>query len=397
MKACIRRGANQIGGSAVELESQGARIIIDLGLPLDAEVNTPDLLPVIAGLNPKTDDLLGLVVSHPHQDHSALGFHIDPAIPVYMGAAASRIMKVPVEFNLPNAFAFENVREMEGFKHFTLGPFKITPYPVDHSAYDAYALMIEADERRVFYSGDFRAHGRTSKRVEHLLENPPCNVDVLMMEGTSMGRSEEAFESETDLEAKFTDAFREAKGLVVVQTSSQNIDRVVTVYRACKRTKRTLVMSGYTGRIMMVTENENLPNFRWPDVRKFADNHDKSHHVTVEDIAASPNKYVVILINKITSALESCGMLGGALLIYSMSKGYKEKHKTLRAKFAEVIDDGFHTSGHADIPTLKRLVEAIEPKRLIPIHTFEPERFEKLFANEKTKVEIHPDNETFKV
>ena len=46
MKACIRRGANQIRGSSVEIIADNQqRLIIDIGLPLDAEENTQDLLP----------------------------------------------------------------------------------------------------------------------------------------------------------------------------------------------------------------------------------------------------------------------------------------------------------------------------------------------------------------
>ena len=44
-----------------------------------------------------------------------------------------------------------------------IGPFRVTPYLVDHSAFDAYALLVEADGKRVFYSGDFRGHGRKRK------------------------------------------------------------------------------------------------------------------------------------------------------------------------------------------------------------------------------------------
>ena len=74
MKACIRRGANQIGGSAVEIIADNQqRLIIDIGLPLDAEENTQDLLPQIDGLKHKTPDLLGILISHPHQDHYSLG------------------------------------------------------------------------------------------------------------------------------------------------------------------------------------------------------------------------------------------------------------------------------------------------------------------------------------
>ncbi len=50
MKICIHRGSHQIGGSCVEIEHEGTRILIDFGLPLDADVASPDLLPPVMGL-----------------------------------------------------------------------------------------------------------------------------------------------------------------------------------------------------------------------------------------------------------------------------------------------------------------------------------------------------------
>lgn len=55
-----------------------------------------------------------------------------------------------------------------------------------------------------------------------------------------------------------------------------------------------------------------------------------------------------------------------------------------------------HTSGHADIPTLRELVAAIRPHVLVPIHTFFPDRFIELFG-EFAKTEIHKDNQEFEV
>ena len=70
-----------------------------------------------------------------------------------------------------------------------LGRFTVTPYLVDHSAFDAYALLVEADRRRLFYSGDLRSHGRKQRTMERLFRSPPTDVDVLLMEGTTVGRS----------------------------------------------------------------------------------------------------------------------------------------------------------------------------------------------------------------
>ena len=222
MKACIRRGASQISGSAVELTSNaGERLIIDLGLPLDAEENTADLLPQISGLKNKTDDLLDILISHPHQDHYALGLHIDKAIPVYMGKATAAIMNVSARHNLPDAFIFENITAFESQKPFYIGSFKVTPYLVDHSAYDAYAFLIEADDRRLFYSGDFRSHGRKGKLFDAIVKNPPQNIDVLLMEGSCLGREKsEHYETEASLENKFLDVFKTTQGICLIQTSS---------------------------------------------------------------------------------------------------------------------------------------------------------------------------------
>lgn len=51
MHVCIHRGSNQIGGNCVKVESHGQRLLIDLGLPLDAEKNSSQYLPEISGLD----------------------------------------------------------------------------------------------------------------------------------------------------------------------------------------------------------------------------------------------------------------------------------------------------------------------------------------------------------
>ena len=60
-----------------------------------------------------------------------------------------------------------------GFLHhrrsFELGPFSITSYLNDHSAFDAYSMLVEADGRRLFYSADLQAHGRKAGIFEEFL------------------------------------------------------------------------------------------------------------------------------------------------------------------------------------------------------------------------------------
>ena len=158
MQVCIHRGTHQIGGTCVEIETQGKRIILDIGLPLDAELaDTP--LPPSSGLTRHDPSLLGVFVSHPHIDHYGLIPKVLAEVPILIGSDALKILTAADKF-IHTSISFNNTIEIKNRTPVVLGPFTLTPYLVDHSAYDAYALLVEADGQRLFYSGDFRGHGR---------------------------------------------------------------------------------------------------------------------------------------------------------------------------------------------------------------------------------------------
>jgi ribonuclease J len=86
MRLRIHRGAHEIGGNCVEIESQGYSILFDLGLPLTADLADASLLPQIVGLTDGSNfNLLGVVLSHTHGDHNGLTGLVDASVPVFMG------------------------------------------------------------------------------------------------------------------------------------------------------------------------------------------------------------------------------------------------------------------------------------------------------------------------
>jgi ribonuclease J len=93
MRVCIRRGSKQIGGSCVELEASGQRVVLDLGLPLDAESNNLHLLPAIQGIDGNDPSLLGILISHPHLDHYGLLAHVSNHVKIGLGASAREYCK----------------------------------------------------------------------------------------------------------------------------------------------------------------------------------------------------------------------------------------------------------------------------------------------------------------
>ena len=214
MRVCIHRGTHQIGGTCIELESHGKRLVLDIGLPLDAETPENVPLPPVKGFDRPDESLLGIIISHGHADHYGLAPRLCRGVRFFMGQAAHGILEAARPF-IPRSPSLEQVTYLVNRKPIDIGPFRLTPFLVDHSAYDAYAVLVEADGKRLFYSGDLRAHGRKAKLFDALLRRPPKDIDVLLMEGTLMGRADETCPSEEDLVPEMTQRMRDTQGLAL--------------------------------------------------------------------------------------------------------------------------------------------------------------------------------------
>lgn len=414
-RACVHRGTREIGGTCVELACAGERLLLDLGLPLDADPTTdPTLfLPAVAGLREPDASLRGLIVSHGHADHWGLLPHTSATIPVVAGAATLRILRAAAPFvprPLPPAFLAEGAPVLEHGVPLTLGPFRVTPTLVDHSAYDAYALLVEAGGRRLFYSGDLRAHGRKGALFERLLRDQPQRVDTMLMEGSTLGRlaPDGRFPTEREIEAMFVERLR-APGFVGLCASAQNIDRVVSLYRACKKTGRTLVLDLYALEVLRATENPNIPVAGWPNLAVYVPQYQrrhiartkrfdllapyKPHRIYQEGLAAFAHRAVMLFRPAMLPDLDAAGtqVWSGARVIWSQWDGYLRDEggsgAKLRAALAKrgVGFEVIHTSGHASIADLQRLVTALQPKALVPVHTFAGDRFVEHFGSSVVK------------
>ncbi len=159
MRGRIHRGAHEIGGSCIEFLEQEQRLVVDLGRPLSAGWDDLVPLPDIPGLAEPDSATLAVLLSHPHLDHYGLARQLHPATPVFMGEEAGKVLEAASFFS-PVSERPLLAGALSDRTPLRLGPFIVTPYLADHSAFDAYSLLIDAAGRRVFYTGDIRAHGR---------------------------------------------------------------------------------------------------------------------------------------------------------------------------------------------------------------------------------------------
>ena len=170
----VHRAAHEIGGNCIEISFAGHRILLDAGTPLEAP-SPEDSNPVPESLD-TTQPVDAVIVSHPHQDHHGLLRRLPESWPVWCGAPTESLMRLTMGLT-GNAIPQTNVSCYASFRPFEVGPFKITAFLTDHSAFDAHMLLVEVGGKSILYSGDFRRTGRKAALVDRMLKSP---LQVLM-------------------------------------------------------------------------------------------------------------------------------------------------------------------------------------------------------------------------
>lgn len=415
----IHRGTKEIGGSCVEVWTKKTRILIDFGMPLvdkdGSEFNInkykkgpihelirEGILPDVKGIYQGAGNTIdGVIISHAHQDHYGLTNYINRNVTFYLGEATHKLIQLNNLFT-PQNIQIDNTFYFTKSKTFNIGDFSITPYWADHSAFDSYSFLVEANGKSILYSGDFRSHGRKSKVFEWFSHNAPINVDYLLLEGTTIGRSVTTFKSEADIEEELLNIFKQKEKINLIYTSGQNIDRLVSTYRACIRAQKIMVVDVYVASILKAMskyasipypskdhKNLRVINTYFTNRRLDKEGNQKiiyqfkKFKITKDEINKHSEKIVMIVRPSIQKDLEHLTNIDGGNFIYSMWEGYLKKNNT--KKFVDYLKSRkfnthqIHTSGHADTNTLNRMVEAINPKRIVPIHTFNGVEYKKIF------------------
>jgi len=380
MEIKIHRGENQIGGNIVEIASETTRILLDVGLELDNSKN--DELPKIDGLfDYKGFD--AVFISHYHGDHIGLAYSINKEIPLYMGESSYRIIKASDDYKKVDSISPSGFLKHK--KPISIGDIIVTPYLCDHSAFDSYMLLCESDGRQILYTGDFRSNGR--KSYERLLSSLPTEVDVLICEGTTLSREGYISQTEAELENETVKLLSEYSGPIFVLQSSMNIDRIVTMYRAAKRSGRVFLEDLYMANITSVIGG-SIPNPNFSDVFPFITNPSRydellkyKNRIGKDTIAKK--KFVMCVRTSMLHYLKSLSQamsFDNGLLIYSFWSGYREQE--IMKEFLFECDNlgltvkTLHTSGHADKAAIQKLIDTVKPKKIMPIHTEEPEWFD---------------------
>ncbi|MCL2484549.1 MAG: MBL fold metallo-hydrolase [Endomicrobia bacterium] len=407
MKIKIHRGTHQIGGCITEIKTAKARIIIDIGSELPTAEKKKDTGIAIEGVTTGKPDCDGIFVTHYHGDHIGMFEKVLPEVPIYMGEIAKQIFAV-VQQAIKTKLKKGNPELIETFKTFTPGKklkikdITITPLMVDHSAFDAYALLIEAEGKRILHTGDFRMHGARGKKMPLVFAKYAGNLDVLITEGTMLGRPGEKVMTEHEMGKIAEKLMRENKNTLVL-CSSTNIDSIAAFYNAAIANRKPFIVYDFQDdilKIMNATSKSSYYDFTRQTVYKYNPKNKKLH-----DYMNSRGFCMMIRANNRANSVPQQVMKAfpDNLLIYSLWAGYLEKHRPAYDEYkAEFIDNAIktgskfaelHTSGHATAEDIKKLCEITKPKIVIPIHVEEPQAFTRLGI--KGNIKVLNDGEFF--
>ena len=400
MTLTIHRGTHEIGGSCVEIRTDKAKILIDLGMPLDYDKRSREEQTEIRhNAEEWCKGVDALFLSHAHADHYGLLGLLPQDTPIYATEETFAMLALDGILGDDPTKHLEK-HTLKSGQSCEVADIKVTAYIVDHSAYGACAYLIECDGKRILYSGDIRLHG--VKGV--LYKNLPKDVDYLLLEGTNILRAK-SNPTERDIEKQFVEAFNDAPdALHLVWCSAKNIDRICALFRACIKCGKTLAIDPYTANVLAAVArlNPKIPTATTAEQMKVYFPHrltkrlteqnqkhyilslnPKHNKVSYDDFARSPEHYVMLVRPTTLTYLQRI-KAPHIRLVKSIWDGYWDEPNTERFRswveeHCEQVKD-IHSSGHADTKSLQRIVEHIRPQTIIPIHTDSPSSFGKIFS-----------------
>ena len=394
MKITIHRGLEQVGGCITEISTATSRVFIDMGqnLPGNGEASTPeqDKIMVETLFHNNQKEHTAVIYTHVHEDHIGLFDYVPDDIPQMVGEGAKEIILEKYRLlceadklsgNNPesNLCKYAKLKKFKTWPRstkpvaFSVGDIRITPYYNCHSIYDSYMFLIEADGKRIWHMGDYRQHGWMGGKLLKLLKWQATDIDVLITEGTMLGRNDECIHESlvADKMAHVMQAFK----YVFVLVSATDIERLASINLAAKEARKPLcTCSGYVNSTMRIfTERESKrPGDLFDFRHRYYDEKKPIEPILKRGFVMCAGVSQFDRVDKLRSQLPE----EEALLIYSSWDGYYKDpaqieqnpgYKKFRESFHNVVD--IHTSGHASRQTIKEVIETVHPKEaIIGIH-----------------------------
>ena len=376
-------GLGEVGKNMTAYEFDHRILIVDAGImfPENDMLGVDYIIPDYDYLRGKADQILGIVITHGHEDHIGAIQHIlnDFPVPVYATPLTLGLIEVKLARN--NALNKGSLHTVEAGKSIELGPFKIEFFHISHSIPDAVGLGITTPAGLVVHVSDFKfdltpVDGWPTDYAK-LAEFATRGVDLLLSDSTNSERPGWT-PSEMVIGPAFDKVFSEAKGRVIVATFASLISRIQQVADAAAKHGRKMALAG-PSMIDNVKIARKLGYLEIPDeliVPIDQALHMQDHKVAIM-CTGSQGEPSSIVGRLSTGTNRQFDLKPGDTVVLSShpipgnEETISKAINRLLRRGANVIYDSIaqvHVSGHASQEEQKFLFNLVKPRHFMPIH-----------------------------
>ncbi|TIX50000.1 ribonuclease J [Alteraurantiacibacter aquimixticola] len=376
-------GSGEIGMNVNLYGCQGKWLMVDLGMSFgQAEYPGTELMfadPQF--IEERLDDLLGIVLTHAHEDHIGAipYFAADFGVPLYATPfTADLIMRKLEEAGIADQVELNVIDRDHG--SFALGPFEITYIPLAHSIAEGNALLIDTPHGRIFHTGDWKLDEEPiigePTTEEELVQIGDEGVLALVCDSTNVFNPSPSGSEGAVHRGLLEEVKKHGGKRVLVTTFASNVARLQTLGEIAEETGRQLCVAGRSlDRIIEVSKaNGYLANF--PKTVDF-DTAMGLPRGEVMFIATGGQGEPRAALSRIAEDSHPISLDEGDVVLFSSRQipgnelAIGRVQNMLAHRGIQMVTDRqsmIHVSGHPGRPELEALYSWIRPDILVPVH-----------------------------
>ena len=374
-------GSGEIGMNVNLYGTQGKWVMVDLGLTF-ADPGYPGvelILPDLSFIEERAADLLGVVLTHGHEDHIGAIPYLatDLGVPLYATPFTAELIRLKLEEEGITDKVKLNIIPSDS--SFQLGPFGFTYVPLAHSIPEGNALLIETPYGNIFHTGDWKIDDAPQLGVPSTAEELTAIGDkgilALVCDSTNVF-NDEAAGSEADVRKGLDEVIAACEQRVLVTTFASNAARLQTLGEVARDTGRKLCVAGRSlDRIIRVAKSSGYLKTFPPTIG-------------VEEAMKLPGREVMIIatggqgearaaLSRIAFDSHPIKLAAGDTVVFSSKQipgnelAIGRIQNALAGKKINMITERqaeVHVSGHPGRPDLAKMYAWIRPEIMLPVH-----------------------------
>jgi ribonuclease J len=375
-------GLGEIGLNLTVIECAGRAIIIDAGVmfPEERTLGLGVLAPDLAYLEQSHLEILGVVLTHAHEDHVGALPHLLRRfnVPVYGTAVTLAFARRRLD---QDGLIGARMNTLEPRRRFELGPFGVEPIRVTHSTPDSVALAISTPAGLIVHSGDFKIDptpidGELFDR-ERFSELGVQGVALLMSDSTNVERTGRSG-AESSIKPVLREIVSRARGKFFLSVFSSHLHRIRQLTEVSREMGRRVVPLGrrMAESVRLGLELGQLPfapgTYIDPAEAEFLEARKLTYLAS-----GSQGEPLSALVRIAADAHPRARVDPGDTVVLS-SRFIPGNERTINTlvnrlykRGAEVFYESVapvHVSGHANQDELSELIALVKPKYFVPIH-----------------------------